>query len=479
MTDTISKTKIVATLGPACMDNDATLAEMIHAGARIFRINFSHGNFDQYRQWLNRIEALREQTGQTLSVFADLAGPKIRTSEIYDEGTYLQKDETVTIYREDQTGSSREFGSTYPGLIDDVNPGQEILIDDGTIVLAVKEKHPDSLTCRVLQPGQVHSRKGINLPDTEIRMPSITQKDWQCVNWAIENNLDAVSVSFVRTADEIRTLKNHLRQHHSHLKIIAKIEKPQAVENLDPIAREADALMVARGDLGVEMDLAKVPLIQKRVIHLARRLGRPCIVATQVLQSMIENHIPTRAEVSDAANAVFDMTDALMLSGETAVGKFPVSSVRWLARTAKATESWLDDNRDLHPEAEAQSTQNLDLTLTAAAAQIADRLRPKALALRADDLRTAALLSNARIDCPILAFTADPHLARWLNMHYGLVPLPASAAADPAGLESLSQTASAQLIEHNLAAPGDTLLMLASQGKDIAHPDSLLIRTVE
>lgn len=479
MTEIISKTKIVATLGPACMENESTLMEMIRHGARIFRINFSHGDFQQYQGWLERIEAARLETGHVLTVFADLAGPKIRTSEIYDEGSYLDENEEVVIYREDKPGSSSHFGSTYPGLIDDVKPGQEILVNDGTIVLSVKQKHTDTLTCRVIQPGQIYSRKGINLPDTEIRVPSITEKDWQCVQWAVENRLDAVSVSFVRTAREIETLRDTLREEHSPLKIIAKIEKPEAVKNLEEIAQACDALMVARGDLGVEMDLAKVPLIQKQIIHLARRMGRPCIVATQVLQSMIENHIPTRAEVSDAANAIFDMTDALMLSGETAVGKFPISSVRWMNRIAVMTEGWLDDNRDIHPQAEGIEIENVDLALTAAAAEIADRIHPKALALWARKAKTAALISNARLDCPAIAFSSDPGLCRWMNMRYGLIPILLKEEQRPETLEGLTRIASEYLIKRQITIPGETILLAASHSNDLESPDSLLIRRVQ
>ncbi|MCD6392487.1 MAG: pyruvate kinase, partial [Planctomycetes bacterium] len=319
------KTKIIATIGPACCEV-STIKAMIDHGVDVFRLNFSHGTLDDHGRFLDALNTARAEHHHTTAVVGDLCGPKIRTARIEPEGQTLNVNDEITITSDPNDSSPTRFGTNYDNLVQDVAVGHRMFIDDGQIALRIIAKDDDQITCRVLSPGPLYSRKGVNLPDSDISSPSITDRDWQCVNWAIEHKIEFLALSFVRTADEIRQLKDYIKKAGADIKVIAKIEKPQAVDHLESIIDASDIVLVARGDLGVEMDLAEVPLIQKRITHLCRRFGTPVIVATQMLQSMIDSPAPTRAEVSDVANAIMDFTDAVMLSGETAIGKHPIAA---------------------------------------------------------------------------------------------------------------------------------------------------------
>ncbi|MHC5083620.1 MAG: pyruvate kinase, partial [Planctomycetota bacterium] len=313
------------------------------------------------------------------------------------------------------------FDTNYPAIINDVQQGQRILIDDGQIALCVAETLADRLVCRVIVEGPLHSHKGINLPDSDVSAPAITDRDWQCVDWAIEHQLDYLALSFVRTADEVNELKTYLKQKDSPIHVVSKIEKPQAIEHLEDILHASDAALVARGDLGVEMDLAKVPLIQKRITADCRRLGKPVIVATQMLQSMITAPVPTRAEVSDVANAIIDYTDAVMCSGETAVGSYPVETVRAMSRICEVTEDFLDHSKQVRPRMELEEEFKHAAVMARSLAFAIDEIPTTLIAGWTDNGKKAKILSKTRIDVPILVFSDNLTVARQLGLYYGVV----------------------------------------------------------
>ncbi len=338
------RTKIVATMGPACSDV-ASLTKLFEAGVDVCRVNFSHGSLDTALATLRNIREAATATGLPVAVLGDLCGPKIRLGKVIDAngagGMPIKVGDTLTIVRLPIVGVEGRVSSTYPGLIDDVKIGDRVLIEDGLIRFVCTEKTDDQIICSCTSGGILKSSKGINLPNSAVNLPSITERDWECVDWAVENHLDYLALSFVRKAQDLIDLRQYLHDKVSDIHLIAKIEKAEAIVEIDAIIEASDGLMVARGDLGVEMDVARVPIIQKDLIRRCQAAGKPVIVATQMLQSMIENSSPTRAEVSDVANAIIDGTDAVMLSGETSVGKFPIGSVLTMAHVASVTEDYL------------------------------------------------------------------------------------------------------------------------------------------
>jgi pyruvate kinase len=445
-----SKTSIVSTLGPASNSLD-TIRELLAAGVSTFRLNFSHGSFAEHLSVLQHINTARGALPYAVSVMGDLCGPKIRISTI-EPGTVLTEDSELTISVGDEVGNAEHFTTSFVDLVDDIQVGHRILIDDGQLALRVIDKTPDRLKCKVLV-----GRKGMNLPDTDLSMPPITEKDWQCVDWAVEHELDYLSLSFVQRSKEIQTLKEYVQEKGSPIKIIAKIEKPQAVDNIESILYAADAIMVARGDLGVEMDLAQVPLVQKKITTMCRRFAKPVIVATQVLQSMIENASPTRAEATDISNAVMECADAVMLSGETAVGKHPVSAVKTLAHICKSTEVYIEELNELRPRMDRATETAHAEVIARAVAHMLDEVEAEMVVIWADNELLCRLLSKARIDDPVLALCPDPVTAQQLSLYYGVV----SVHHRP--VSSYEQWVSAVeriVLENKWASKGEELLLL-------------------
>ena len=454
------KTKIIATLGPSCAEA-GILDAMIDNGVDVFRQNFSHGTLDQHDKLLETLNAACSQHHQMTAVLGDLCGPKIRTSRIEPEGQTLYTGDKVTIVPGNQLGTAHRFGTNYEHFNQDVDIGHRVFLDDGQITLNVVGRDGEDLVCKVVDGGILSSRKGINLPDTRIRIPSITEFDWQCVDWAIKRNLDFLALSFVRSADEINQLKDYIRNAGADIKVVAKIETPQALAHLEPIVTASDAVLVARGDLGVEMDLAEVPLIQKRITKMCRDYGKPVIVATQMLQSMIQSPTATRAEVSDVANAIMDYTDAVMLSGETAVGKYPVKAAKTIERIARVTEAYLDKQYTLvHPK----STTTEALVLTAAMArsvgQLVEDIEAKLVAVWSQSGSSARFLSKARIDVAILALSSDERSCRQMCLHYGVIPCCQSIPED---IRQFTSLVDKLIIENNWALPGDKIILVAGQ----------------
>jgi pyruvate kinase len=453
------KTKIIATLGPSSAES-GIIEAMIDNGVDVFRLNFSHGTLDGHDKLLETLNSARSRRYQMTAILGDLCGPKIRTGHIEPEGQMLRAGDKVSIMPGDQAGTAHRFCTNYEYFNQDVEIGHRIFIDDGQITLNVVGREGEDLVCEVVDGGPLYSRKGINLPDTMIRKPSITEFDWECVDWAIKRNLDFLALSFVRSADEIIQLKKYIREAVAEIKVIAKIETPQALAHLESIVNASDAVLVARGDLGVEMDLAEVPLIQKRITKLCRDYGKPVIVATQMLQSMIQNPTATRAEVSDVANAIMDFTDAVMLSGETAIGKYPAKATQTIERIAKVTEAYLDKQYIIHQ----MSTTTDDLAPTAAVArsvgQLVEDIDAKLVAVWTQSGSSARFLSKTRIDVPILALSSDEKSCRQMCLHYGVIPC---CRPIPEDISRFTSLVDKLILDNNWAQPGDRIILVSGQ----------------
>ena len=483
-------TKIIATLGPASNDPQV-LVRLIEEGARVFRINFSHGRFEDFEKLLRAIRRASEIAGVPVAALGDLSGPKIRVGKVRDGGVTLRpgakvdfQHQTIVAQGGGSEDSTTTFSTTYPSFIDDVQPGHRLFIDDGAIRMLVVDKpgkgDDQRLVCNVTVGGLVTSAKGINLPDTEVSAPSLTDHDWRCVDWAIKNDVDFLALSFVRKASDIQELKAHLAKAATDpalaIPVIAKIEKPQALDDLEAITRETDALMVARGDLGVEMDLAMVPVIQKRIMSLAHDHGKPVIVATQMLQSMITSATPTRAEVSDVANAIYDGADAVMLSGETAVGQYPVQAVGimgWIARTTEADLA-RQANDSTRPPAELQATQYRTAALAHGVNVVVRDLGAKLMGIWSPRGGGARYLSQNRPLIPIIAASADDTVLRRMSLLYAVTPV---QMPQPTNLEDFADKITQKMLDLNWAEIGDQVVLVA--GEPIGTPgvtNTLLIR---
>ncbi len=332
-----SQTKIVATVGPASSQPDV-LSALLQAGVDVFRLNAAHASTEEHQRLLDLIRQISRQANQPVAVLVDLAGPKIRLGQLPGDQLNLELDGLLTFVRSTESPRPGEVTTTYEPLVDELSPGDRVMLADGTVSLVVEQKGPDFARCRVVQAGVVRSRQGVNLPGVNLSAPALGPADLAHANWAARQEVDFIGLSFVRRPDEVRQLKSLLVAHDSHAQIIAKIEKPEALDRLDEIVAAADGVMVARGDLGVETDIAGLAMAQKRIIALCSQVHKPVIIATQMLDSMQHSRLPTRAEVTDVANAILDGADACMLSGETAIGQYPVESVAMMHRIALATE---------------------------------------------------------------------------------------------------------------------------------------------
>jgi pyruvate kinase len=450
-----NKTTIVSTLGPASNSLEM-IQQLLDAGVSTFRLNFSHGTFDDHLSLLEKINKARSELPYTISVLGDLCGPKIRVG-IMEADTVLKAGSEVTIAVGTETGNAKYLTTSFEDLVDDVQVGQRILLDDGQLVLGVVDKKPDQLRCKVLVGGPLSSRKGMNLPDTQLSVPAITEKDWKCVDWAIENGLDYLSLSFVQRAEEILSLKEYLEKKGSPIRVIAKIEKPLAVENIESIIQATDAIMVARGDLGVEMDLAEVPLVQKRIIDLCHHFAKPVIVATQVLQSMIENASPTRAEATDIYTAVTESADAIMLSGETAVGKYPVSSVKTLAHICTTTEQFIDELNEPRQRMEIAADLRPAEAVARSVAHMLDEIEAAFVVVWAENEMISRLLGKVRIDVPILSLCPDLTTARQISLNYGLVSVHHGPVTS---YDEWIEVVESIVLENGWASKGQKLLLM-------------------
>ncbi|WTO37862.1 pyruvate kinase [Streptomyces achromogenes] len=412
------RAKIVCTLGPATHSYDRIKA-LVEAGMDVARFNLSHGTHAEHEERYRRVRKAADETGRSVGILADLQGPKIRLGRFAEGPVLLERDDTFTITVEDGVeGDRHRCGTTYAGLAADVTPGERVLVDDGKVCLEVTEVDGPRVHTRVIEGGVVSDHKGLNLPGVAVSVPALSKKDEDDLRWALRTGFDLVALSFVRSGDDAVDVHRIMTEEGRRLPVIAKIEKPQAVRNLDGIVAAFDGLMVARGDLGVEMPLEQVPIVQKRAIALARRNAKPVIVATQMLDSMIENSRPTRAEASDVANAVLDGTDAVMLSGETSVGKYPVETVRTMAKIVAAAEEDMLA-KGLPPLTERSKPRTQGGAVARAAADMGDFLGAKFLVAFTQSGDTARRLSRYRSPIPLLAFTPEPATRSQLSLTWG------------------------------------------------------------
>ncbi|NEY35454.1 pyruvate kinase [Streptomyces sp. PRKS01-65] len=413
------RAKIVCTLGPATDSYDQIKA-LVDAGMDVARFNLSHGTHAEHEQRYRRVRAAADETGRSIGILADLQGPKIRLGRFAEGPVLLERGDPFTITVEEGAEGDRHLcGTTYAGLADDVRPGERILVDDGRVCLEVTGVDGPRVHTTVTEPGVVSDHKGLNLPGVAVSVPALSKKDEEDLRWALHTGFDVIALSFVRTARDIQDVHRIMDEEGRRLPVIAKIEKPQAVDHLEDIVAAFDGIMVARGDLGVEMPLEHVPIVQKRAIKLAKRNAKPVIVATQMLDSMIENSRPTRAEASDVANAVIDGTDAVMLSGETSVGKYPVETVRTMARIVEAAEEDILA-RGLPPLTERNKPRTQGGAVARAAAEMGDFLGARFLVAFTQSGDTARRLSRYRSPIPLLAFTPAQATRSQLSLTWGV-----------------------------------------------------------
>lgn len=456
------KTKIIATLGPAS-SSVGTLVELIESGVGIVRLNFSHGTQDEHREVLKNVRQAVHIAGVELSVLQDLQGPKIRIGEIGVPSIDLRKGETLVITTDPIVGGPGRVSTTYAGLPHDVGPGADILLDDGKLRLKVLEVKGKDVTCEVVVGGALSSHKGINLPGVAVSAPSMTEKDEGDLEFGLASEVDYVALSFVRTADDVRQLRSAIAARApAGLRplIIAKIEKPQAIANIDEIISAADGIMVARGDLGVELPAEDVPILQKMIVARCNGAGKPVIIATQMLESMVTSPTPTRAEVSDVANAVLDGGDAVMLSGETSVGKYPVETVRIMGRIIRKVESERQGRRHVILETKT-SVENRHDALGRSACVLADQMRAAAIVTVTNSGQTARVIARYRPDPPIFAVTDSARTLRALGIVWGVRGLVIENLGDDS--DSALARVQERLVASGLVRRGEYIVLLAGQ----------------
>jgi pyruvate kinase len=456
------RTKIVATLGPASDSRErlrALISAGVSAGVDAVRFNLSHGTHEEHsaRAWL--VREIAAEVGRPVALIADLQGPKLRIGDLA-EPVVLHTGDQITVCAEEAARDSEL--PIAPAVIGDVlKPGHEVLIDDGLVRLRVDEVEGGRASCAVVVGGHVSSHKGVNLPGVPVPIPSLTRKDVADIEWAVETGVDFVALSFVRSPADVRDLRALLEQAGSHAHVIAKIEKAEAVDVLDDILEETDVVMVARGDLGVEIGPALVPLVQKRIIHKALERGKPVITATQMLETMVHSPEPTRAEASDVANAILDGTSAVMLSGETAVGEYPAEAVAYMDRIARAVEPSLDYRHELP---EATENPSIGLAMSNAACDLAEALQAKAILVPTFTGRTANAVARLRPRRPIVALTHVDWAMRQLALEWGVTPLLISETSD---VEELWRRAVEAARDAGIVETGDRLVITAGTAVNI------------
>jgi pyruvate kinase len=451
------KTKIVGTIGPAS-ESVEILKQLFEEGLNVARLNFSHGDHNEHGQRIRNIRQAMKETGKNIAILLDTKGPEIRTGVLKQEPVDLVEGETLVITTEQVEGDSSKISVTYEGLTHDVNVGSKILIDDGLIELEVQKVEGNEVITRILNGGQLKSRKGVNVPGVSINLPGITEKDANDIYFGLEQDIDFIAASFVRKASDILEIRRILEEKNKvDVQIIAKIENQEGVDNIDAILEIADGIMVARGDLGVEVPAEDVPIMQKMMIKKCNESGKPVITATQMLDSMQRNPRPTRAEVGDVANAIFDGTDAVMLSGETAAGKYPLESVMTMAKIAERTEDALEYREWLHHRSNERQETITD-AISQAVSNAALDLNASAVLTPTESGYTARMVSKYRPKAPIIAVTPSAKVMRKLSLVWGVFPVLAITADSTDEMLEISVDAAvkAGLIKH-----GDLLVITA------------------
>jgi pyruvate kinase len=478
------RTKIVATVGPASRRPE-TLERLIQAGVNVFRLNFSHGTHDEHLEVVRSVREIAARLHRPIALLQDLSGPKIRTGKVKDGEVQLVKGTRLAITNDTAVeGTAELISTTYELLPRDVKAGDQILLDDGNLELRVVGVTGGRVECEVVDGGPLRSNKGMNLPGVMLSTPALTEKDRRDLLFGVQHHVDFVAMSFVRRPEDVLEAKSLIKAMGETTPVIAKIEKPQAVENLQAILAATDGVMVARGDLGVEIGTEDVPIVQKQIIAAANASGRVVITATQMLESMIENPRPTRAEASDVANAILDGTDAVMLSAESAVGKYPVETVETMARIADYTEEHgmgsirsrrADARRTDLPQGVAGPGTPVTRSLTRVASSVAEELGCKLIVAFTESGITARLVSSHRPRVPVVAVTHDDRVYRRLALWWGVVPVKSEFVENS---DDLLAAGEARLRARGLVQKGDTLLMLSGHSIAAAATNMLRVHTV-
>ncbi|MBN1588879.1 MAG: pyruvate kinase, partial [Pirellulales bacterium] len=394
-----SQTKIMATVGPAC-GKVSDLVALIRAGVDVFRVNTAHGAREEHQQRVDDIREASRQLQQPIAILADLAGPKIRLGELPGDKLRCTAGDQVRFVRGTVATKPNDLVTTYEPLVDELAVGDRVLLADGLVALVVEHIEPDAATCRVIQSGLLRSRQGVNLPGVKLSVPTLGPRDLDNAAWAMTAGVDFIGLSFVRSADDVRQLKALVETHKSSAQVVAKIEKPEALAQLEEIVQAADAVMVARGDLGVEIDIAQVPVVQKNIVRVCQRFHKPAIIATQMLDSMQTSRLPTRAEATDVANAILDGADACMLSGETAIGKYPREAVEVMHRIALATEPLGRERSHGRATLDANDADPITEATASTAGRLAEMLDAQMILVATASGQTALRLSKDRLFVP-------------------------------------------------------------------------------
>ncbi len=471
------RTKIIATLGPASSEPEQ-IRKLIIAGVNVFRQNMSHGDHDYHSKTYKLIREIANDLKQPIAILADLCGPKIRTGKFKNGSIELIDNSTVIVTTRDVEGNPGLIPSQYAALASDVEPGDRVLLADGTLELEVDKIEDTEITCTVIYGGILGNHKGINLPGVKVSAPSLTEKDKKDAKFALDLGVDFLALSFVRSASDINDLRTLINAHDNDANIIAKIEKPEALDDASSILEAADGIMVARGDLGVELNPEQVPVAQHQLIDLARKKFKPVIVATQMLESMIENARPTRAEVTDVAYAVTLGTDAIMLSGETAVGAFPVDAVKMMDRIARQTESYLWSHHAYGGKV-SDKPSNIAIPIWDAVAnsmaQLAHDLKVHAVVVISQSGMSAATMSSARPAAPVVAITGRADVCRKMALLWSVVPV----LSDDAGKTNPNELAKKIVADEGLALAGEQVLLIRGfHGEKNLNTPSVTVLTI-
>ncbi|MFP8903787.1 pyruvate kinase [Streptomyces atacamensis] len=464
------RSKIVCTLGPA-VDSYDQLKTLIEAGMNVARFNMSHGSHAEHEERYHRLRKASQETGRAIGVLADLQGPKIRLETFADGPVELVRGDEFTITTEDVPGDRTICGTTYKGLPGDVSKGETVLINDGNVSLQVIDVDGPRVRCIVIEGGVISDHKGINLPGVSVNVPALSDKDVEDLKFALEMGCDMVALSFVRDAADVRDVHRVMDEVGRRVPVIAKVEKPQAVENMEEVVLAFDGVMVARGDLAVEYPLEKVPMVQKRLIEMCRRNAKPVIVATQMMESMITNSRPTRAEASDVANAILDGTDAVMLSAESSVGQYPIETVKTMSKIVQAAEEELL-SRGLQPLVPGKKPRTQGGSVARAACEMADFLNGKALVAFTKSGDTARRLSRYRAAQPILAFTTEPSTACQLTLSWGVESF---VVPHVDHTDDMVDLVDAELLKLQRYNTGDTMIMTAGSPPGIPGTTNMVL----
>lgn len=467
------KTKIICTLGPAS-ESEEKLREIMLAGMNVARFNFSHGSHEEHKRKFDRVVKIRGELGIPVATLLDTKGPEIRLKDIEGGKTELHNGQKFTLTTEDMLGTNEMVSITYKNLLHDISIGTTILIDDGLIEMVVDEITDTDIICTVINGGPISNHKGVNVPGAELSMPYLSEQDKSDIMFGCDMGFDFVAASFVRCKEDILSVRKIIEDSGSHMQIIAKIENMQGIHNLKEIVEVSDGIMVARGDLGVEIPLEEVPVIQKEMIKLAESEGKQVITATQMLDSMIKNPRPTRAEVADVANAIYDGTTAIMLSGETAAGAYPVEAVKTMAKIAERTEKDINYNERLKKR---ENINDYDITtaISHATCTTAKDLNAAAIITVTISGFTAGMISRYKPNCPIIACSVSPKICRQMNLYWGVTPvwIPRENSAD-----DLFEDAVRVAEKEGYIKKGDTVVLTAGVPLGVSGKTNM-IRVVE